>query len=42
MCGGLPVDMRRMAWSVIEKEPFSLTIRADDAFFDSDLIHCLN
>ncbi len=36
------VYLRRMAFEVIDKELFSLTIRADDALFDSDLIHCLN
>jgi hypothetical protein len=34
--------MRRMAFQVVDKELFSLTNRADDALFDSDLIHGLN
>ena len=38
-CGGIPVDMRRMAFQVVEKDLFDLTICADDALFDSDLIH---
>ena len=36
------VKIRRMAFQVIEKEPFSLILDADDAFFDSDLTHGLN
>ncbi len=36
------VKIRRMAFQVFDKDLFNLTTRADDALFDSDLIHCLN